>query len=372
MLRNVLVIGQIPPPVHGSNVMTERFVRTLEELGERVCLVQKAFSRRQEDVGQVSAAKFAKIPFIAAKLVKYLLKAKPDLCFYFISARLPSFYVDAVFLWLVRLLGVDYVICFHGKGFDGMYQNSRLLTRSAISRTISCALGGMVVGEGLKTDVCRFIARKRLFVLPNAIPDVAGRDKKRLDVPKKDVQVLFLSNLVRAKGPLEVLKMARRVHARFENTRFVIAGPARSKGFHGELLDYVKKWKMSDYVSFVGGVYGQKKENVFRESDIFVFPSHEELFGLVNLEAMQRELPVVSSKEGAIPEVVRHGINGFNSEPWEIDRMADYVGRLVEDETLRKEMGQAGREIYETEFTLEAYKESLKNALVFFFDLKRA
>lgn len=123
-----------------------------------------------------------------------------------------------------------------------------------------------------------------------------------------------------------------------------------------------------------GAIYGSAKERLFRESDIFVFPTfyEQEAFPLVNIEAMRAGLPVVSSNEGSIPEMVIDGLNGYIVEPKNVEQLADRVLKLIEDPDLRNKMGQSGRRIYENSFTINAYEKRLEKGLKLFFELKDA
>ena len=70
-----------------------------------------------------------------------------------------------------------------------------------------------------------------------------------------------------------------------------------------------------------------KQENIeelIGISDLLLLPSETESFGLVALEAMACEVPVVASKVGGLPEVVTDGVEGFLVEPRDIRRMAEW------------------------------------------------
>ncbi len=51
---NVLIVGQLPPPVHGSNVMTELFMQSMEKIVQKVTIIEKKFSKQQEEVGTLT------------------------------------------------------------------------------------------------------------------------------------------------------------------------------------------------------------------------------------------------------------------------------------------------------------------------------
>ena len=374
MTHKLLIIGQLPPPVHGSNVMTELFYNSVKKIGYEAFLIQKTFSMRQEDIGKLSGIKLLKFPLITAKLIHRLILDKPDLCFYFISVKLPSFFVDALFLLLIRMFGVKYVIYQHGKGLLDLENKLGRVFGFIVHKTISPSLGGLVLGERLKLDVNKFISNKRLFVLPNAIADVNPENLKFIRNSKGSVKILFLSNLKPSKGPLEFLKMAKRLIDKRKDVRFILAGPQRSEPFQEKIKNYINHEDLSDFVEMPGGIYGPEKQKLFYESDIFVFPTFYKLeaFPLVNLEAMRAGLPVVSSNEGSISEAVIDGLNGYIVDPKDVEQLTDRVLRLIEDPELRNYMGKAGREIYENSYTIDAYVRRLEQGLKFFLELKGA
>jgi glycosyltransferase involved in cell wall biosynthesis len=121
----------------------------------------------------------------------------------------------------------------------------------------------------------------------------------------------------------------------------------------------------------VGPVYGRNKEKLFRDCDIFVFPTYYDLeaFPLVNIEAMRAGIPVVSSNEGSIPEAVVDGNNGFIIDPKNVKQISNQVLKLVNNEKLRNEMGISGRKRYENYYTINAYDTQLNDGIKFFFKL---
>jgi glycosyltransferase involved in cell wall biosynthesis len=96
--------------------------------------------------------------------------------------------------------------------------------------------------------------------------------------------------------------------------------------------------------TFVGYLKGEELSAAYASSDIFVFPSAIETFGLVVAEAMAAGLPVVSSRVGGVPEIIDHDQNGFIFEPNDIPTMIDYVRRLVDQPEMRPQIGEAARE----------------------------
>lgn len=74
---------------------------------------------------------------------------------------------------------------------------------------------------------------------------------------------------------------------------------------------------------------------------------------------MQFSLPIISTFEGGIPDVVKDGINGFLVPQRDAQALADKLEVLIVNPLLRKEMGFAGRKLYEEKFTIEIFEKRL-------------
>jgi len=122
-----------------------------------------------------------------------------------------------------------------------------------------------------------------------------------------------------------------------------------AEGFEAEIEELVISEGLSDRVTFTG-----VRNDVARLMDAFevaAMPSRMETFGLAAIEAMARSLPVVASKVGALPEVVRDGQTGLlvDAQPEEIARALSY---LLAEERIRIEMGECARKLVEEHFSI--------------------
>jgi len=106
-------------------------------------------------------------------------------------------------------------------------------------------------------------------------------------------------------------------------------------------------------VVFAG--FRQDVERWFFGFDVFVHAPRLEAFGLVLAEAMATALPVVATRVGGIPDIVRNGRTGILVEPDSPVALADALEQVVRDAALRCEMGTAGRRVALAEYTVELY-----------------
>jgi len=99
---------------------------------------------------------------------------------------------------------------------------------------------------------------------------------------------------------------------------------------------------------------------LYRSADVFVFPSTwEEPFGISIVEAMASGIPVVATKVGGIPEIVREGETGRLVPPGDPQSMAEAIGQLLDSEPDRQRLGAAGRSAAESRFSIDAHVDRL-------------
>lgn len=372
MTTKILIFGQLPPPYHGSNIMTEIFINSLKKMDCKVFIAEKNFSNTMGEMGKYPLKKFVRALLIIIKLAWTLMTTRAELCFYFISLKPPSIYMDLLFIHLLRIINTKTVLYVHGRGFRKLFRKSALMRLFLRSAVVSSLNGAIVLCERLIKDIEFFIPHNRIFILPNSIPDADLESLSRSKIKRKsnEIGILYLSNLFPAKGTIEFLKMAKIVVDNKTPVKFFLAGAATSESFQKRIVRIISDLKLNNDVKITGAVYGSEKERLFFESDIFVFPTYREAMPLVNLEAMRAGLPIVSSNEGCIPGMVIDGFNGFIVDPHNIEQISKQVLELVNNENLRVKMGHAGRKMFEENFTTQVYEKRLKEGLDFFLNIQ--
>jgi glycosyltransferase involved in cell wall biosynthesis len=135
----------------------------------------------------------------------------------------------------------------------------------------------------------------------------------------------------------------------------------------GPLLEWIVEFSeqhgFSEMVEIHGSVDHDRIPELYGMSDVFVLhsletPTWEEYFGVVYAEAMSSCLPVIGSESGVIPWVVRDGIDGILVSEGDVEDIADAIDRVLDDESLRHEMGRNGRKNVEDRFAMEAVADT--------------
>jgi glycosyltransferase involved in cell wall biosynthesis len=181
--------------------------------------------------------------------------------------------------------------------------------------------------------------------------DHARDIRNELGLGESDVVVSFIGQIRTIKGIDLFIEMAHRIAGR--GVKFLIVGECRDPGrFEGSYTEERLRTEIGadERIRYVG--YRSDVENVYRSSDIIVMPSRwGEPFGLINIEAGAARRPMVSTRDGGIPEIIRHGENGFLVEPNDLAGLIRCTTLLIEDKALRLRMGQRARQIVEEQFT---------------------
>ena len=154
-------------------------------------------------------------------------------------------------------------------------------------------------------------------------------------VPEKIVT--FLGRLTFQKGPEYFVEAARKILEKDDNVRFVMAG---SGDMMNKLIRRVAQLKMSSRFHFAGFLKGADVDRMFAMSDVFVMPSVSEPFGLVPLEAMRSNVPVVISKQSGVAEILKHAIK---VDFWDVDAMADAIYGILHYDGLSRMFKKYGK-----------------------------
>jgi glycosyltransferase involved in cell wall biosynthesis len=173
-------------------------------------------------------------------------------------------------------------------------------------------------------------------------------------------QIVCVGRLAPVKGQhLLIAAIAALVtEGRHIRLSFAGDGPDRTA-----LRQDVEKRGLSGCITFEGNVNQDKLLDLYRESDALVLSSFAEGLPVVLMEAMAMEIPCVAPWVNGIPEIVTHETDGLLVPPGDADALARAIGRLMDDEELRRTLGQKARLKILQKFDLQRNTEHL--AVVF-------
>jgi glycosyltransferase involved in cell wall biosynthesis len=157
-----------------------------------------------------------------------------------------------------------------------------------------------------------------------------------------------VATMIPQKGLPDLLAVARILRASGRRVRFVVLGDGAMRA---ELELLRSQLGVEDTVVFAGWVKDASRVAV-PEFDIFFQPSLWEAMSIAVLEAMAAGVPVVASRVGENPHIIEHGKDGLLVEPRDVEGMARELTRLVDDVSLRRQLGAAGSDTVSRQFTV--------------------
>lgn len=347
---------QLPPPLHGASAVS-RAVAASEIVASRfeVRVLAMRFAETIDDLGSVSPRKLLRALSLAARLTSQLVRARPDVAYFTLSTEGGAFYRDCAYVALIKLRSVPLVFHIHARGSSPSAVRRALLAWAMRDETV------IQLSPRAQLDSAVVSGARQVAFIPNGVAnDLAERPTRRA----ARMSVLFLSNMLREKGPLVLAEALGLLAARGIEVDATFAGTP-SEETRGQLEDAIARHGIADRVSIVGRVEGAAKDELFRTHAVLAFPTYyrREIFPLVVLEAMKWGMPVVTTNIGAITDMVVEGATGFIVPPQDAGALADRLQQLSEDPALREAMGAQARQRFVESFTLAQFEQSLVDVL---------
>lgn len=354
--REVCVIAQFPPPVHG-----------LSKAVETLC-----DSRLSADVCPDGPYRFDRVDIKDNKRflqsLFHICTSRAELFYLTISQSRGGNLRDLIILGALRARRRRCLVHLHGGYYRTLVERHMpAWQRRANYRAVSGLTGAIVLSDSFRSIFSGMLDEKRIVAVENCADDQfvmtqAEAERKLAAMPGKPVlRVLWLSNMIKSKGYPAVLEMARLEAERMargeaQRLRFDFAGQFFEEADRRFFFDYVSEHHLQALVTHHGAVGGEEKRMLLRESDVFILPTRYPREGqpISILEAMGNAMFVVASDHAGIPDLIRDGENGLllgRDEP--VDAAYRRILRVTGDGLAAA--ARRNREVYLGKFTQEAY-----------------
>ena len=182
------------------------------------------------------------------------------------------------------------------------------------------------------------IPSKKIITIYNGIETQADHAENVPHVPHKQKIVTFLGRITIQKGPEYFVDVARMVIQKMKNVHFVMAGNGELRN---KIIELSARYGISHRFHFTGFLNGPEVNEMLHRSDLFIMPSVSEPFGIVPLEAMQANVPVIISQQSGVSEVIK---NVVKTDFWDVHAMADAVHGILKYKKLSETLIAEGKQ----------------------------
>jgi glycosyltransferase involved in cell wall biosynthesis len=258
---------------------------------------------------------------------------------------------------LANNLRVPIIVTFHGSDAtitDLRYQKTRLGFHFYLAKKEKLRTSGAFF-----LAVSRFIRNKLLeqgFPEERVIVQYTGVDTKRFqpETTERSPMILFVGRFEESKGAEFAIRAAAEVQNQLPLAELVLIGDGSLR----PELEQLARQSLRLY-RFLGFLPPDEVREWLNRASVVCVPSirrrsgEEEAFGMICAEAQAVAKPVVAFQSGGIPEVVCHSNTGYLVPEGDWRGMARYLVQLLQNDELRRRLGQAGRELVLRQFDLE-------------------
>lgn len=363
-MKKILVVGQTPPP-YGGQAMMIQYMLDGEYQKAEMYHVRMCFSREFNDRGKFSLYKVLHIFTIIWNVWKMRWKHGMKTMYYPVSsAPKVALLRDAIILMCTRWLFKEVVYHFHAAGVSEELPKYPQPLRGLVYWILQKPELAITSSEHNPKDA-EYLKAKKVKVILLGILDSNTEEARKEYGQQKGLTVMFMGLLNGTKGEGYVLDAVNLLNKTGRDVQMVFAGKFESEEYKTEFDAKVAEYGLEDRVEYKGTVTGEDKRKMFLGADVFCFPSFfsSESFGIVLLEGMMYQMPLIASRWRGIQSVVEEGRNGYLVDIKNAEQLADALTKLYDDRTLLEKMAKESRRMFVEKYELSKYLKDMEEAM---------
>lgn len=262
------------------------------------------------------------------------------------SAMRGSFWRKSIFALLARAFGIPVLFHLHGSEMKTFVNSQPRVLQGLIAWILSKQTVVVVLSKSWLEYIEGIAPTARVEILPNYV------NLPTLHSPVEAANhgltnVLFLGLVGVRKGVYDLLPAFKKALASAPDLRLTIGG----NGEVDKAQALAQELGISDKVHFAGWVSGADKLRLLSQAQVYTLPSHNEGLPVSLLEAMSWNVPVVTTRVGGIPELVRDGVDGLLIDAGDQEALANALADLALNVDRRTIMGIEARSQVERTFS---------------------
>lgn len=299
--RRILLVGALPPPIHGLSLANKTFVDQACSLGHRVDVVDATGKAGDKaEMGKFRLSKVLGFLEVYAGLAKILsaeaVYVTPGQTFFGVLKLAP-------FMWLGRLLGRRVVFHLHGSALGRTYQGLTGIRRRLFAKAVGSCHAGIVLSRSLRFNFEELLPHEAIHAVGNfagqACFDIQRTTPSAFS-KENPLKLVFLSNLIPEKGAFVAMDAVTALRAEGLPIELDLAGAADPS------IEPLVRARLGEGIRWHGVVSGEAKTALLASCNVLTLPTWYEMEGqpICILEGMAAGMPVVATRHAGIPDVL--------------------------------------------------------------------
>ena len=360
MKKKILFLIPLPPPMHGASIINNCIKNSIKINKKfQTLYINSHTSKELDELSKFQFYKVFRIFKIAFLCFSNLLFKNPDIVFFNPTPIGLGLSKDTLLVFIIRLFKKKIVFHMHGKGIRNQVIKSKF--KKILFKYLLKDSNLICLSENLINDISLVRDKSKLVKVINNFSENSNLKKKKRS---KTLTFIFLSNLIISKGILIFLDAIKILQKEKKITNFnvKIIGNARNEDIRKLVVNKISTLKN---VNYLGPVYGKKKFIELNKADILVFPTKypNEASPLAILESMSLGLAIISTTEGAIPDMITSNQHGFILKKCSSNECAHYMLKYIKNKKLAYIHGKNSKLKHAKRYTFKIFENNLVNFL---------
>ncbi|SUB65682.1 glycosyltransferase family 4 protein [Photobacterium damselae] len=351
----ILLIGPFPEPIHGMSLANALFYECAKNDNLNIIKHDTIFSRRlksKDEQGSFNLKFFCFSIINMFALLYKLLTKKIDVVYITPGQSTLGFLRFLPVIFLAKLFRKKVVQHIHGSRLVYNISKTNIFFRFLAKLGIKLTNRFIVLSNSIVDIYREYIPEQKMAICLNGVEV----QKKKEIISKTNINVLFLSNLMKDKGILDLFSMIEKYPC--NKMSFNFAGAIEPE-LNNICNDFFAKNKQN--CTYHGVVFGDKKRALFENSDIFILPSYDEGIPLSILEAYSYSCAVVTTNVGGIPDIFKENENGIFVKPNNPSSIYQALNNIHDKLNFYQETNY---KCFMENYTIDKFYQSIKNVLL--------
>jgi glycosyltransferase involved in cell wall biosynthesis len=262
------------------------------------------------------------------RILEKLIFQKIDIVHVHMASR-NSFFRKSLIVNLAKIFKKKIIIHLHGAEFDVFFHNElKYKGKKKVRRIFNKADLIIALGSGWEKKITEY-CDTNIEIVYNSI---YINDKNLYN--NQSVNLLMMGRLGERKGIYDLIESFCKIVEKGINFKLILAGD----GEIDNVKKIIKEKQIEKYVEVLGWVNNEQKENLLKDTLIYILPSYNEGMPMSILEAISYGIPCIATDVGDIPDVIKNEYNGFIIKPGDIDSLTNCIIKIRNDSNMRMKM----------------------------------